>query len=95
MWVGEGSYLINENGISQDICQINGMTKKMRMVICKERNNYPTRNVKILTFRNGFLDIVFLDSSKRHIHLPIFLYHESVLKGNELKRQTEENTQYL
>jgi hypothetical protein len=46
-------------------------------------DNYPTRNVKILTFRNGFLDIAFLDSPKCHIHLPIFLYHESVLKGGE------------
>lgn len=31
-------YLINENGIPEDICQINGMTKEMRMVVCEEGN---------------------------------------------------------
>jgi hypothetical protein len=58
-------------------------------------DNYFKRNVKILTFRNGFLDIAFLDPPKCDIHLPIFLYHETVLKGGKPKRQKGENAQHL
>lgn len=58
-------------------------------------DDYLTRNVKMLTFRNGFLDIVFLDSPKSHIHLPIFLYHETVLKRGKPKRQKGGNSQNL
>jgi ribosomal protein S6E (S10) len=29
-------YLINENIVPQDICQINSMSKEMRVVVCEE-----------------------------------------------------------
>jgi hypothetical protein len=53
------------------------------------------RNAKTLTFRNGLLNISFLDSSKRHAHLPIFLRHISVLTGDEPKPQKTENARHL
>ena len=34
----QSRYLINENGVPQNICKVNGITEEMRVVVCKEGN---------------------------------------------------------
>ena len=76
------TYLIHKYRVSKNACQIRGVTKKMRVIVCKSSVSKAWLDkMKIRSaFRNCFFDKSTLDLVQRHIDLPVSLRHIYILE---------------